>query len=51
MPALSIACANSISISLYLHSEQLKISTLLKNEKQKNKKVKRYVPCLPSSKI
>lgn len=51
MPALSIACANSISITMYLHREQLKINTLLKIEKQKNKKVKRSTPCFPSSKI
>ena len=51
MPALSIACANSISITMYLHREQLKINTLLKIEKQKNTKVKRSTPCFPSSKI
>lgn len=38
MPALSLACANSISITMYLHREQLKITKLLKIEKQKNKK-------------
>ena len=51
MPALSLACANSISITMYLHREQLKITKLLKIEKQKNKKVKRYIRCLTSSKI
>ena len=51
MPALSVACANSISITMYLQREQLKITKLLKIEKQKNTKVKRSIPCLPSSKI
>ena len=39
MPALSVACANSISITLYLQREQLKINTLLKIEKQKSQTI------------
>ena len=45
MPALSIARAKSISMSMYIQREQIKMDILLKNEKSKDKTMKLFTSC------
>ena len=46
MPALSIARAKSISMSMYIQFiEQIKMDILIKNEKSKDKTMKLFTSC------